>query len=391
MSERQFNLAQFDGLRRNSLIAGGALLLFSLIELFIHPQTFFRSYLFAFIFLISFPLGSLAVLTLHHLTGGGWGYVIRRPLEAASRTLWMPAVFYLPLLLGMRYLYAWARPGAADTPLVHPRHFYLNVPFFLIRSAIYFGVWFWLMRTLNRWSRAQDEDSDPALSARLAGISGPGMVLYGFTMSFAAIDWVMSLEPDWFSSIYGLIYLVAQAIVAMSFVILIARRLAEGEPIAAIATPVRFNDLGNLLLTCVMLWAYFSFSQFLIIWSGNLPEEISWYMSRANGSWAKFAIVLILFHFAVPFFLLLLRSVKRHSGLSVVAGLLIVLSVLDYFWLIVPAFAPSGLSVHWTDLTLLFGMFGIWLWVFFGELSSRALLPARDPRLAEVLEHAAEH
>lgn len=391
MSERQFNLAQFEGLRRNSLIGGGVLLLISLVELFLHPQTFFRSYLFAFVFLISFPLGALAVLMLHHLTGGGWGYVIRRPLEAASRTLWIPAVLYVPLLLGMRYLYAWARPGAADTPLVQPRHFYLNVPFFVVRSAIYFGVWFWLMRTLNRWSRAQDENGDPALSARLAGISGPGMVLYGFTMSFAAIDWVMSLEPDWFSSIYGLIFLVAQAIVAMSFVILIARRLAEGEPIAAIATPVRFNDLGNLLLTCVMLWAYFSFSQFLIIWSGNLPEEISWYMSRANGSWAKFAIVLILFHFAVPFFLLLLRSVKRHSGLNVVAGLLIVLSVFDYFWLIVPAYAPSGVSVHWTDLTLLLGMFGVWIWAFFGELSSRALLPVRDPRLAEVLEHAAEH
>lgn len=391
MSERQFNLAQFDGLRRNSLFVGAGLLLISLVELILHPETFFRSYLLAFIFLIAFPLGSIAVLMLHHLTGGGWGYLIRRPLEAASRTLWIPALLYVPLLLGMRYLYVWTRPGAADTPLVQPRHFYLNVPFFLVRSAIYFGVWFWLMRSLNRWSREQDEIGDPALSGRLAGLGGPGIVLYGFTMSFAAIDWVMSLEPDWFSSIYGLIFIVSQALVAMAFVILIARRLSEGEPIATVATPVRFNDLGNLLLTCVMLWAYFSFSQFLIIWSGNLPEEISWYISRANGSWAKFAIVLILFHFAVPFFLLLMRGVKRHGGLSFVAGLLIVLSVFDMFWLIVPAFEPSGIRVHWTDITLVIGMFGVWLWAFFGELRSRALLPQHDPRLAEVLEHAAEH
>lgn len=391
MTARDFNLAQFDGLRRNSLIAGAALLVISLAQLFLHPQTFFRSYLLAFIFMLGFPLGSLAVLMLHHLTGGGWGYLIRRPLEAATRTLWVPAIFYIPLLLGMRYLYVWTLPGAADNPVVQPRHFYLNVPFFLARSAIYFGVWLWLSRTLNRWSQQQDETGDPSLTARLAGLSGPGAVLYCVTISFACIDWVMSLEPTWFSSIYGMIFIASEALVAMAFVILIARRLSEGEPIATLATPVRFNDLGNLLLTLVMLWAYFSFSQFLIIWSGNLPEEISWYMSRANGGWARFAIVLILFHFAVPFFLLLLRSIKRHGALTVVAGLLIIATLLDLYWLIIPAFEPSAIRVHWTDLTLVLGMFGLWLWAFFGELGARPLLPQHDPRLVEVMEHAAEH
>jgi hypothetical protein len=391
MSAGEFNLAQFDGLRRTGFITGAAGLLVSLIELILHPQSFFHSYLLAFIFWLAFPLGSLAVLMLHHLTGGGWGYLIRRPLEAATRTLWLLAILYIPLLLGMRYLYLWTQPGAATNPIVTPRHFYLNVPFFLLRSAIYFAVWFWLSRTLNRWSLQQDEASDPSLSARLAGISGPGLALYGVTISFASIDWVMSLEPDWFSSIYGMVFIVAQSLVAMAFVILIARRLAERDPIATVATPVRFNDLGNLLLTMVMLWAYFSFSQFLIIWSGNLPEEISWYMSRARGGWAALALVLIIFHFAVPFFLLLSRGVKRHGALSFVAWLLIVLSLFDMIWLIEPSFDFSGPRLHWTDFTLLIGMGGIWLWSFFGELRSRALLPQHDPRLAEVLEHAAEH
>ena len=391
MTDREFNLGQFDGLRRNSLAIGAILLVLSLIELFLRPEIFFRSYLLAFVFLIGFPLGCLAVLMMHHLTGGGWGYLIRSPLEAATRTLWIPAAFYVPLLFGMRYLYVWARPGAADNPLVSPRHLYLNVPFFLVRSAVYFGVWFWLSRSLNRWSLQQDETGDPSFSSRLVGLSGPGVVLYCLTISFACIDWVMSLEPTWFSSIYGMIFIASQALVGMAFVILIARRLSEGDPIATIATPVRFNDLGNLLLTFVMLWAYFSFSQFLIIWSGNLPEEISWYMSRANGGWARFALVLILFHFAVPFFLLLLRGIKRHGALSIVAGLLIVVTFFDLFWFIAPAFEPSGIRVHWTDFTLVIGMFGVWLWAFFGELRSRALLPQHDPRLAEVLEHAAEH
>jgi len=391
MSAREFNFAQFDGLRRNALVVGCAGLLLSLVQLFLNPQTFFRSYLFAFIFWIAFPLGSMAVLMMHHLTGGGWGYVIRRPLEAATRTLWIPAILYVPLLLGMRYLYVWTRPGAAADPLVQPRHFYLNVPFFLVRSVIYFGVWFWLSRALNRWSAEQDESSDPALSARLSGISGPGIVLYALTISFASIDWVMSLEPTWFSSIYGMVFIVAQALVAMAFIILIARRLTEGEPIATVATPVRFNDLGNLLLTFVMLWAYFSFSQFLIIWSGNLPDEISWYMSRARGSWAGLALILIVFHFAVPFFLLLSRSVKRHRALSFVASLLIVLSLLDMFWLIEPSFDSAAPRFHWSDVTLILGVGGVWLWSFFGELRARSLLPRHDPRLAEVLEHAAEH
>jgi hypothetical protein len=391
MNGEKFNLARVEGLRRNALIVGGAGIAVSAIGLAVNPVMFFRSYLLAFVFWISFPMGALAMLMLHHLTGGNWGYLIRRLLEAASRTLWLLAVLYIPLLLGMSKLYLWAQPGGGSNPDVAPKHFYLNVPFFLVRSAIYFGVWLLLVALFNRWSLEQDRTGDQRYTDKMAGLAGPGLVIYAFSISFAAVDWMMSLEPTWFSTIYGMVIIVAQVLVALSFVVLMARKLSGAEPLASIATPVRFNDLGNLMLTFVMLWAYLSFSQFLIIWSGNLPDEISWYMSRAKGSWAALAVILILFHFAVPFCLLLSRAVKRHGAINFVAGVLIVVTLLDFYWLIVPAFSPSGISVRWTDLTLLIGMGGIWLWFFLGELAKRALVPAHDPGYIEALEHAEEH
>lgn len=391
MNGESFNFARFEGVRRNALIVGGAGIAISAIGLAMNPANFFRSYLLAFVFWIAFPLGSLAMLMLHHLTGGNWGFIIRRLLEAATRTLWLLIALYIPLLLGMSKLYIWAQPGGGSNPDVAPKHFYLNVPFFLVRSVIYFAVWYLLVTLFNRWSLEQDRTGDESFTQKLAGMAGPGIVLYAMTISFAAVDWIMSLEPSWYSTIYGMVIMVAQVLVALSFVVLLARKLSDDGPIATISTPVRFNDLGNLMLTFVMLWAYLSFSQFLIIWSGNLPDEISWYMSRGKGSWAALALVLILFHFALPFCMLLSRAVKRHGAINFVAGLLMVLTFLDFYWLIIPAFTPDGISVRWTDFTLLIGMGGIWLWLFFGELAKRALVPAHDPGYIEALEHAEEH
>ncbi|HLW98069.1 MAG TPA: hypothetical protein VKR82_05445 [Candidatus Acidoferrales bacterium] len=392
-------LPQFEKLRRGTLFAGIMGMVVSIPGLFSNPQQFFRSYLVAFVFWMGIPLGCLALLMMHHLTGGGWGYLIRRALESGTRTLWLMAILYLPLIFGMTYLYGWARPDAAADPAYVQKHFYLNTPFFLTRSMIYFVVWVGLALLLNRWSSEQDGDAaqtgvQAAASAkRLEGLSGPGLILWGMMVTFSSIDWVMSLEPTWFSSIYGMLIMVVQALSAMAFVVLVTRRLADREPLARIATKQRFNDLGNLLLTFVMLWAYLSFSQFLIIWSGNMPEETSWYMSRARGSWAALAVILIILHFAVPFFLLLSRDVKRVPGaLSWVAGLLVALTLVDVFWLVAPAFDVAGPRVHWTNLTLVTGLGGLWIWAFFSQLQARPLLPMADPGLAEFLvEHAEGH
>ena len=385
-------LPQFDAVRRRALIIGLLGLVVSFPGLLRNPQQFFRSYLLAFVFWIGIPLGCMALVMLHHLTGGRWGFLIRRTLESATRTLWLMAIFFLPLLLGMSQIYMWAAPNAASNPIFQQKHFYLNKPFFVVRSVMYFAIWIGLAWLLNRWTEEQDRTGEARLSKRLEGLSGPGLILWGLAVTFSSIDWIMSLEPTWFSTIYGMMIMVVEVLSALAFVVLVTRRLVDREPLAKVATPQAFNDLGNLLLTFVMLWAYLSFSQFLIIWSGNLPEEITWYLSRARGGWAVLAIVLIVFHFAVPFLLLLSRGLKRQAGsLSRVAGLLMMLTLVDMFWLIVPAFESAGPHVHPTNLTLTIGIGGIWLWAFFKQLEARPLAPLHDPELVEILEHAEEH
>jgi hypothetical protein len=380
-------LPQFDGVRKIALVTGIIGLLISIPALIMNPEQFHRSYLLAYMCCLAIPLGCLALVMMHHLTGGGWGFIIRRILEAGTRTIWLMAILYLPMLVGLSRIYGWARPDAASIPVYQQKHFYLNVPFFMVRSVIYFALWLGLAWLLNKWSAQQDEPGNPSAEKKLEGISGPGLVLWGIAVTFSAVDLVMSLEPTWFSSIYGMMIMIVYALSAMAFVIFIARRLTEREPLVQLATAQRFNDLGNFLLTFVMLWAYLSFSQFLIIWSGNMPEEISWYMTRARGSWGALALILIIFHFAIPFVLLLSRDIKRGPrALSGVAAALVVLTLVDIFWLIVPAFEPNGPRLHWSNLSLLAGFGGLWLWAFFVQLEKRPLVPAYDSRLAEVLE-----
>ena len=278
-----------------------------------NPEQFYRSYLLAYVFWIGFPLGSMAILMLHHLTGGDWGLPIRRPLEAATRTFPLMLILFVPLIFGLKTLFPWAQPGGlGDDSILKFKRFYLSPNFFMTRAVIYFLIWLTLSYLLNKWSQEQDRNGDPAIAKRLEGMSGPGLILYGLTVTYATIDWVMSLQPHWFSTIFGMIFMMVGVLGAMALVILVARLLANYEPMASAVTPAQFNDLGNLLLAFVMLWAYLSFSQFLIIWSGNLPKEISWYVVRAEGGWARLAVFLIIFHFAIPFLLLLQRGLKRQ-------------------------------------------------------------------------------
>jgi len=394
---RENSAPEFDGVRNAALIVGIAGLLVSIPGLIWSPQQFFRAYLLAYFFCLGFPLGCMAILMMHHLTGGGWGYLIRRALEAGTRTISVMAILYIPLLLGMRQLYPWTRADAALNPEYQSKHFYLNTPFFIGRVIFYFVAWIALSALLNRWSASEDSGNDRGAAGKLEGMSGPGLILWGLTITYSSVDWIMSLEPSWFSTIYGMLVMIVATLSALSFVILVARRVAIREPISQIATPQRFNDLGNLLLTFVMLWAYLGFSQFLITWSGNTTEEISWYMSRGRGSWAGLALVLIIFHFAVPFALLLSRDVKRKpNSLSIVAALLIALTLIDAYWLIVPAFQTNGPRVYWTNFSLVAGIGGVWLWAYFGQLSRAPLLPAHDPQLLELIEedereHARAH
>jgi hypothetical protein len=241
---------------------------------------------------------------------------------------------------------------------------------------------------INKWSLEQDRTASPRLAARLEALGGPGLILYGIVVTFSAVDWVMSLEPTWFSTIYGLIFMVVQATQALAFAVLVVRMLAGHEPLAGVVKPQQFNDLGNLLLAFVMLWAYLGFAQFLIIWSGNLKDEITWYASRASGGWAALAVILIVFHFAVPFLLLLIRDLKRKTQvIARIAGLLILMSLVDVYWLVAPAFEAHGPRFHPTHLLAVVGIGGLWLAAFIRELKGRPLVALHDPNLEGALQH----
>jgi hypothetical protein len=354
------------------------------------PGQFFQSYLPAYLFWIGISLGCLAIVMLHHLVGGGWGLPVRRLLEAGSGTMLLMAVLFLPLLFGLRDLYVWARPQAvAADPLLQHKSLYLNVPAFVIRTVGYFVVWIGIAHLLNKWSGQQDQTAEAALTRRLQSLSGPGLVLYGLTVTFASIDWVMSLEPHWHSTIYGLVFVAGYGLEGVAFAIIMAHLLARRGPLAAVALPARFHDLGNLTLTFVLLWTYMAFAQFLIVWAENLTDEIPWYLHRTMGGWQGIALVLILLQFALPFALLLSRATKRRSTvLSLVAGLILCMRLVDLFWLVVPAFHPMRLHVHWMDGVAPIGIGGIWLAVFMRNLKGKPLVPLHDPRLVAAAEHS---
>jgi hypothetical protein len=322
---------------------------------------------------------------LQHLTGGGWGFVIRRVLEAATRTLPFMAVLFIPIILGSHSLYAWRDPEElAQHPVVQFKAPYLNLPFFTIRAVIYFGVWIVLAYFLNRWSLMQDRTADVRYTKRMRVLSGPGMVALIFAVTFASIDWYMSLEPEWFSTIYGFIFVASWSLSALAFVIAAMAVLAKEEPLRRIVKPLHFQDLGKLLLALVMLWAYFAFSQYLIIWSGNLPEEIVYYIERTHGIWGAVIIGIFLLHFAAPFLFLLSRGLKRDPGrLIIVALLVIVMRMVDLIWMLVPAL--HGPNRVWLDAIALLAFGGLWLGLFTWQLGKRALIPINDPQFESVM------
>jgi hypothetical protein len=379
-----------DRFQKSSLAVGLAALALCVAGAFHSPTQFFRSYLLAFVFWVGVALGCSAILMLHHMVGGRWGFPLRRLLESGTRTFYLMAVLAVPLLFGLRRLYSWADPERVKLdPILQYKQPYLNVPFFILRTVIYFIAWVALAYFLNKWSREQDETANPHLAKRLQTLSGPGMVIYGLTVTFASVDWVMSLEPRWFSTIYGMIFMVTQALAAMSLVTIAVILLSTHEPFSDLVSKRVLNDYGNLLLTFTMLWAYLSFSQYLIIWSGNLQDEIPWYVSRASGGWAWVAMALIVFHFAVPFLLLLSRFVTRRTlWLGIVAAIQIVMSMIDIFWLTVPAYERSGPEFHWMDWLAILGIGGVWIWRFTVSLKSRPLLPLHEPQMEGIGHHA---
>ena len=382
-----YNPPDLGKLQRYALIVGAVAFVLFLIGMVINREGFQQAYIFAFTFWLGISVGSLALLMLQHLTSGGWGFVIRRVLEAATRVLPLMAILFLPIVLGAGSVYPWT--DHEEALKLADKTKYLNLPFFTIRAIIYLGSWLALMFFLNRWSLAQDRTGEPYYTKRMRLLSGPGMVLLIFTVTFASVDWYMSLEPEWFSTIYGFIYVAAWAVSALAFVIAAMAVLSKREPLNHIVAPLHFQDHGKLLLALVMLWSYFAFSQFLIIWSGNLPEEIGWYTKRIHGVWGALIIGVVILHFALPFLLLLSRSLKRDpSKLVIVAAMILVMRVIDLLWMLEPAFSGQKFHISWMHPVGLIAIGGLWLALFARELSRRSLIPINDPQYESVLEQA---
>src|ERR1700730_5626208 len=378
-------------LEQRAFFVGGIALVVSIFGAVRSPGSFYRSYLMSFMLILGLTLGSLGLLMLQHLTSGQWGIVIRRSLESATRTLPLIAAFFLPIaLFGMHYLYgAWLNPEAlAKEPLSEFQRSYLTAGRFQMRAVVYFAIWLALMFLFNRWSEEQDvNQGDRSLRRRLKMLAGPGIILYVFAMSFAAIDWVMSLSPHWASTIYGFLFIAGQLISSMAFMIAVVVLLARTEPFSQVLQKHHLHDLAKLLLAFVMLWAYFDFSQLLIIWSGNLPEEITFYRTRLYGGWGVVAVIVLVFHFFVPFFLLLSQDVKRNARvLPKIALWLIFMRLVDLFWMTRPEFT-SRAAPTWLDIVLPIALGGLWLGFFAFHLKRHPLLPLGDPNLAEALEH----
>jgi hypothetical protein len=385
--------AAVDRLQTLGLIAGGLGLILSVLGFFLSREYFFRGYLVGWVYWTGLSLGCLALAMVGHLSGGDWAVVIRRVLEAASRVLPVQLVLFIPLAFGLPQLYEWARPEVVNGDhILQAKQAYLNPFFFYIRQAIYFAIWTALAFSLSRLSRRQDNGGDVSLLGRMRVISAPGLILYCLTVTFASVDWLMSLQPHWFSTIYGFYLIASQALLAFAFLIVIALFLSRSEPMAGIYQSRHFHDWGKFLFAFVMIWAYFSYSQWLITWAGNLPEEISFFLPRVRGSFGWIALLIVLFHFTVPFALLLSRDLKRNGRLLAVVALgLMFMRWVELFWQVEPAFHERHATFAWLYLAAPLFLGGLWLFFFARTLKTRPLLPIHDPYLPEAIAHEHHH
>ena len=385
--------AGIDRLQQRGLMVAVAGLVIGGIGVALQPDQFMPSWLIGFLFCTGLSLGCLALLMLQHMTGGQWGLVTRRIFEAGTKVLPFSILLFVPIAIFAPSLYVWARPEAVRTDeILRMKAPYLNLTFFLIRAAVYFAVWLFCAMLLNKWSAAQDRGETAITEAdtrRFRVVSAPGLIAYVVLMSLAAVDWVMSIEPHWYSTIFGFIIVVGQTLSALAFGVAVLTIVSPREPMNRVLRASNFHDLGKLMLALVMLWAYFSFSQFLIIWAGNLPEEIPYYLTRLEGGWKHLSLALIFGHFMLPFCLLLSQDLKKRPKLLArVAWFIVARRLYDTIWLVAPPFHQDGaLPIGLANVGIPLALAGAWVFLFAGQLRKRALLPVNDPYFKHMLAH----
>jgi hypothetical protein len=367
--------------QRPSIIVGASALLICAIAGIFDPFHALRAYLFAWLACVGIALGALSLIMLHCLTGGRWGWALRRPAEAATLTLPLLLVLFIPLAIGLKQIYPWADSAQVHTQIIVQHRQTLFAPWkVLMRTVLFFAIWIFWARRLCALSLAQEQSGNPLIALQLRRLSAIGFVVYFITMSLAAMDWIASREVDWYSSTFGLLVIIGQAVIATAFLIVILALLSDAPVLRSIAMPETLNDLGNLLLTMVVLWSYVEFAQFLVIWMGNSQEDNLWYYHRSHRGWGIVGTALILIHFAIPFVLLLFQNVKRYlPKLAAVAGVVLVMRIVHVLWMVAPSSSQSiPRAVHWLDLIAPFGVGGIWFGLFVWILKQRPLVAARQ-------------
>jgi hypothetical protein len=352
-----------------------------------NPKQFFFSWLVSFLFFLSLALGGLFFVLIQYAAQGGWGVVLRRIGETVFTTLPVMAVLFLPLLLGLRDLYSWAVPGAADhDALLRWKAPYLNIPFFLIRAALYFGIWSFIALLYYRGSSGQDVSGDPRVSARLRRLAGPAIIVLALTQTFASIDWIMSLTPHWYSTMFGVYFFAGSFVGFIALLSILAAAMRQAGLLETVITAEHLHDMGKLLFAFTSFWAYIAFSQFFLIWYANLPEETIWYKARLEGSWEAVSLLLMAGHFAVPFFYLMGRDVKRRGWTLAVGGLwLLAMHFVDLYWQVMPTLHPEGVRPSLLDVAAFIAVGGSSVAAAAWLMRRQALVPLRDPRLAESL------
>ena len=401
--DKYFAPKEMNRFRSLALGIGGIATLAWAVGTYFNPEQGLRSWLLGFIFWAGIAIGGLGILMLQYLTGGAWGIAIRRIVEAAARTMPLIAVLFIPLAIGV-YTHAFMEFThlPPDDHAMEARGVFMAPWFWIVRSFIYFALWGLMIYILNRWSVAQDKTNDLASSERLLELcsrfSGPTMVIYALVITFAVVDWVMMLDPHWFSTIWGLLFVAGWALSCFAFSIILLAYLSDKAPMDGVVTKRHFHDLGKLMLALVMVWAYFNFSQFLIIWSGNLPEETGWFLTRMKGGWGYIGVVLIVFHFAFPYLILLQQDFKKRAKqLATLGAFILVMRLIDMFYQIAPTprvtagIENGAFIVSWLDFVGPLAVGGIWVWYFIGTFMSRPIVPVKDPFYERAVAHGRGH
>lgn len=376
---------ELDRVQFGALAVGVVALVICTVGAFFDPKQFFRAYLTAYLFWLGLPLGCMSILMIYHLTGGAWGFLVRRTLEAGTRTLPLMALLFIPVAVGVKQLYVWTDLDKMTSPAMRQKvHYYLNEPFFYARAAAYFILWNALAYVLNYLSRKQDESGDKQLLTWLERVAGPGLVVYGVTITFASIDWVMSLQPAFRSTIFGPIFAAGEILSAHAFVVIVLAWLITQPPLSSVYSKEAFIDLGSLLFTFLVVWSYVLFFQFMLIWIANLRYDIIWLLPRSRDGWQWVAWALFVFGFAVPFLLLLMRGIKRDPrSLAQVAWLLLFMQLVFMYFQVMPFFPGTHIGQHWMDFLTPFGVGGLWLALFCWQLKRAPVLPRHDVNAPE--------